>query len=211
MKRLSALVLIGLVSALVLPAMFNGDATASGAAQATTQVSGAEPKILTNPTTKGRRGEPSLDDVFRPAAWIYMDSKSGTFRKKDDKPLLAWFIEESVRPSPTFLVRVDKALLGKPHDFSCVIDRVEGDGPAFAYAIAAKPGKFKSDTGYRLLNPGDDFIIHNRTTGDLVTRIGTLLPGEYRIMAAVKNLEMKTEALAVTQFTVRERVGYSSD
>ncbi len=207
MKRLSALIVFGLVSALLLPAMFNGDATASGAAQ----LSDATAKAKKNPTTMGRRGEPSLDDVFRPAAWIYIDSRSGTFRKDGDEPLVSWFIEESVKPSPTFLVRVHEPLLGSPHDFSCVIDRIKGEGPAFAYAIAAKPGKFKSGTGYRLVDPGQDFVIHNRATGDVVKRIGTLLPGTYRIMAAIKNLETKKEALAITQFTVRERVGYSAD
>ena len=32
-----------------------------------------------NPTTLAGRGEPSLDEPERPAAWIYVDGRSGRF------------------------------------------------------------------------------------------------------------------------------------
>lgn len=156
-----------------------------------------------NPTTRNGRGEPSLDDFFRPAAWIYVDGGSGEFIERDGNPQVQWFIEGSISTSPTFRVEAFTPLLGAPKDFACTLDTVEAaDGSSIAYAIAAVEGTFDLGQDYSLLQPGENFVVRNRATGDLVTEIPPLSPGTYVIAAGVKNLPEGREGLAITYFTV---------
>jgi len=156
-----------------------------------------------NPTTDGGRGTPSLDDFFRPAAWIHVDGQAGMFSSERGKPKLEWEIKVPVGASPTFRVEVFEPLLGNPKDFSCTLETIKGSGKT-AYAISSKEGKFSSETEYSLLKPGNDFVIRNRNSGDVVREIAPLEPGTYVIAAGIKNAKTGKEALAVTYFTVRD-------
>jgi hypothetical protein len=161
-----------------------------------------------NPTTLAGRGQPSLDDEFRPAAWIYMDDHGGTYIEREGNPQVQWIIEDPARPTPTFRIEAYQPLLGNPKDLNCVIDTVDSsDGSKVAYVISSKPGTFEVGRTYSLLRPGDDFIIRNRATGDVVSEIAPLAPGTYLIAAGLKNLETDKEALAITYFTVGEGTG----
>jgi len=168
----------------------------------------ARPAALTaenNPTAVAGRGQPSLEDGYRPAAWIYINDQGGTFLEREGNPQVQWIIEKPVGPSPTFRVEGYEPLLGRPKDFNCLIDTLEAkDGSKVAYAVAANPGTFEVGRAYSLLQPGNNFVIRNRATGDVLTEIASLGPGTYLIVAGVKNLEMGREALAVTSFTVAE-------
>ena len=168
-------------------------------------VSGKPVKLTaqSNPTTDGGRGTPSLDDFFRPAAWIHVGGQAGTFSSEGGKPKLEWEIKRPVGSSPTFRVEAFEPLLGNPKEFSCTLEIIKGSGKT-AYAISSKKGKFSSGTEYSLLKPGDDFVIRNRTSGDVVREIAPLEPGTYVIAAGIKNAKTGKEALVVTYFTVRE-------
>lgn len=157
-----------------------------------------------NPTSLAGRGEPSLDDYFRLAAWIFVDGRSGTFIEKDGNPQVAWMIKEPVSSSPTIRIEAYAPLLGKPRDFSAVLYAVKDDGETTgaSYAIRANEGRLEIGREYSLLNPGSDFSIRNLVTGDVVAEIAPLPPGTYVITAGVKNLSQAKEALAVSQFTV---------
>ncbi len=158
-----------------------------------------------NPTTRSGRGEPSLDDVFRLPAWVIIDEKGGRFIEKDDHPDVHWQIEGPVSATPSFRVEAYKPLLGDPRDFACTLySESEIDGSKVAYAMEAKTGSFKTGQRYSLLRPGDDFILRNLTTGDVVTQIPSLLPGTYVIAAGVKNLQTGAEGLAISRFAVAE-------
>jgi len=77
-----------------------------------------------NPTSLAKRGEPSLTDQFRPAAWIYLDGKDGSFTDKDGQRHLEWVIEQPVSNAPTFRVEVYEPLLGGADEFSAVIETI---------------------------------------------------------------------------------------
>ena len=158
-----------------------------------------------NPTSQAGRGEPSLDDVLRPAAWVYIDGHQGKLTEQGGRPLVHGFVEEPVKSAPTFRVEAYSPLLGEPKDFSCVLSTVESaDGSHINYAIQAEKGTFQAGREYALLRPGADFTIRNRTTGDVVSEIAPLVPGTYLIAAAVKNLQTDHEGLAITYFTVAD-------
>jgi len=159
-----------------------------------------------NPTTAAGRGEPSLEDKDRPAAWIYVDGKTGRFTERDGRPQFQWVIEEPVSATPTFRAEGYAPLLGTPKDFNGILTTVESsDGSDLSYAIAAKEGSFVVGRDYSLVDPGDDFIIRNWTTGDVVRQIAPLPPGTYAFAGGVRNQQTGKEALAVTYFTVGER------
>lgn len=161
-----------------------------------------------NPTTVDGRGEPSLDDAHRPAAWIFIDDRQGKFIERDGNPQVQWLIENPVSTSPTFRVEAYGPLLGTPQDFNCVVNTMEAaDGSYITYAIAAVDGTFTLGREYSLLMPGADFIVRNRTTGDVVSEIPPLSPGTYVIAAGIKNLRKGREGLAITYFTVGEGAG----
>ncbi len=154
-----------------------------------------------NPTTKAGRGEPSLDDAKRPAAWVYMAGREGKFGAKDGRP--HWVIDGVIDPTPTFRIEVFEPLLGTPRDVNVILDSVELDaGGKVGYAFAAKPGTFQPGREYSLLRPGESFVIRNRQSGDVVSELLPLEPGSYVLMAAVKNLQTGKEALAITSFRV---------
>ncbi len=158
-----------------------------------------------NPTTLAGRGEPSLDDIHRPAVWVFVDGQQGEFIERDGNPQVQWVIEGSVNASPTFRIEAFGPLLGTPKDLACTLDTVESaDGSSIAYAIKADVGTFQLGRDYSLLKPGDYFTIRNRLTGDVVMEIAPLAPGTYLLAAGVKNTEAKTEGLAITHFTVGE-------
>ena len=158
-----------------------------------------------NPTTKDGRGEPSLDDIFRPAAWVYIDGQPGRFIEADGNPEAFWTVNGPVSSAPTFRVEAYAPLLGTPKNFNCVIKSVEPiDGADIVYSFAADAGSFELGRTYSLLKPGENFTVRNNGTGDLVTEIPTLLPGKYMIAAGVKNTDSGKEGLAMTRFTVGE-------
>lgn len=160
----------------------------------------------TNPTTKCGRGEPSLDDQFRPAAWVYIDGEEGRFIEQDGNPQLQWVIDGPVSRSPTFRVGIYEPLVGIPKDFKCVLQTIESvDGSDVRYGILTQDGKFEIGKSYSLLRPGDEFIIRNLVTGDIVREFPPLAPGRYAFAAAVGRSDSKNRAAAVTFFTVGEK------
>ncbi len=183
----------------------------AGDAQARSERRTTEPSQRTpitaedNPTTRGGRGEPSLDAFDRPAAWIYIDGQEGRFIERDGHPQVQWIINGPVSATPKFRVEAYEPLLGTPTNFNCVVDTVQSvDGSKVIYAVAADEGTFVVGQEYSLLQPGDDFKLRNRVSGDVVTEIAPLVPGTYMIVAGIKNGETGKEGLAVTYFTVGE-------
>lgn len=163
-----------------------------------------------NPTARDGRGEPDLNDFFRPAAWVYVDGKAGKFvNDRKNKPQVHWLIEKPVGSSPTFRIEVYEPLLGIPKDMNFLLNtvRMTGDSPDILYAISMAKGKFVVGKEYSLLKPGKDFTVRNNVSGDLVEEIPPLLPGLYRIVAGVKNLQDDKEALAITYFRVAKAKG----
>lgn len=159
--------------------------------------------VADNPTSRDSRGEPSLEDVFRPAAWVHIDGKAGRFKVKDGKFQSNWTIEQPVSELPTFRVEAYEPLLGKPTNFVCILDRIdEGADPKIAYAIKAEDKSFQTGKTYSLADLGKTFTIRNRLTGDLVQKIAALPPGTYVLAAGIKNADTGKEALAMTQFVV---------
>lgn len=167
----------------------------------------ARPRItvLNNPTTRGGRGSPDLEDKDRPAAWIFIDDHEGEYRSENGVALMQWFIDGPVRKTPTFRVEAFEPLLGAPRDFQCVLqtDRSD-DGSRVIYTIKAPDGGFQIGRTYDLLNPGEGFTILNPTTGEQLKSIPPLSPGRYGIAAGIRNAESGKEALAITYFVVGE-------
>jgi hypothetical protein len=157
-----------------------------------------------NPTTKAGRGAPDLDNPQSPAAWVYIDGKAGKFKEEGGLPLLQWFLEEPVGASPKFRVEAFEPLLGTPKDFKAVLRSVEpADGVDLVYGIAAKEGTFEVGQEYSLLNPGENFVIRNGLTGDVLKEISPLPSGKYAVAAGVINTATGKQSLAVTYFTVK--------
>lgn len=158
-----------------------------------------------NPTTKAGRGEPSLDDKDRPAAWVLIDDLEGEFRSEGSVKLLQWFVDGPVSSTPTFRVEAFEPLLGAPNSFQGVLSTSKSeDGSAVVYAIKAADGTFEVGKDYSLNNPGANFTIINKMSGEVVASIPPLAPGQYGFLTGVKlagSAEAK-EALAVTYFTV---------
>lgn len=158
-----------------------------------------------NPTTVAGRGEPSLDDAQRPAAWVFIDGNQGRFSEKDGHKLIQWTIEKPVGDEPKFRVEGFETLLGDARDFKCVLRAVDSsEGTDFLYGIAAKPGTFETGRDYSLLNPGENFVIRNGWTGDVVKEIAPLASGTYAIAAGLENAKSGKKAAAVTYFKVGE-------
>ena len=157
-----------------------------------------------NPTTKAGRGAPDLENPQSPAAWVFIDGKAGKFKEEGGQPLLQWFLDDPVGPSPKFHVEAFEPLLGTPKDFKAVLRSVEAvDGVDLVYGIAAKEGTFEVGKEYSLLNPGENFVIRNGLTGDEVKEISPLTSGKYAIAAGVTNGATGKQSLAVTYFTVK--------
>ncbi len=157
-----------------------------------------------NPTTKGGRGAPDLDNPQSPSAWVFLDGKAGKFKEEGGQKLLQWFIDDSVTASPKFRVEAFEPLLGTPKDFKAVLRTIEAiDGSDLVYGIAAKEGTFEIGREYSLLNPGENFVIRNGLTGDEVKEIAPLPSGKYAIAGAVVNSASGKQTLAVTYFTVK--------
>jgi hypothetical protein len=156
-----------------------------------------------NPTAAAGRGEPSLDDEFRPAAWLFIDGKEGVFSDVDGNPQMQWVISDPVSPAPTFRVEAFEPLLGKPSVFKCVLRTIEAaDGSDITYGIASEGGDFEAGKDYSLVSPGEGFVIREGPTLDVVDSIKPLAPGRYLIAASVTNRETEKVELAVTYFTV---------
>ena len=157
-----------------------------------------------NPTTKGGRGAPDLENPQSPAAWIFVDGKSGIFKEESGQKLLQWFIEEPVSAAPKFRVEAFEPLMGSPKDFKSALRTIESaEGLDLVYAIAAKEGTFEVGREYSLLNPGENFTIRNGITGDEVKEIAPLPSGKYVLAAGVTNSATGKQTLAVTYFTVK--------
>lgn len=158
-----------------------------------------------NPTKAAQRGEPSLDDHFRPAAWILMDGREGRYVDVDGSPQLQWMIDSTVKPTPTFRVEVFEPLLGNPTEFSLVVQsRDVTDGVRLSYAIKAKDGTFEFGRDYPLNKPGPNFEVRNLNSGDVIQEIAPFPPGQYIIAGAIKNTKSGAGTAAVTAFSVGE-------
>lgn len=158
-----------------------------------------------NPTALAKRGEPSLTDQFRPAAWIFIDGKDGRFTDKDGQRHLEWVIEQPVSASPTFRVEVYEPLLGQADEFSAVIETIAAaDGSKVRYGLSAPAGSMQFGKDYNLLNPGPEFALKNLDTKDRIAEIAPLPAGRYLIAAGIKNTKTDAKTAAVTYFTVTE-------
>ena len=158
-----------------------------------------------NPTTRAGRGVPDLSAADRPAAWIYVDGEEGRFTEKDGHPWIQWIVDAPVSRAPTFRVEVYEPLLGSAKDFQCALQTHEApDGSTVYYLIKAKPGTFEVGKEYSLLKPGDNFVIRDAMTKQIVNEIASLTPGTYGIVGGVKNSDTGREGLAITYFTVGE-------
>ncbi len=156
-----------------------------------------------NPTILAGRGEPSLEERSRPAAWIFVDGKGGKFTSREGEPLTQWIIDGPVSSSPTFRVEGYEPLLGNPKDFKYVLQAVDSSGSTtVVYGIAANEGTFAPGRDYPLLNPGENFVIRNGFTGDIVKEISPLPPGTYAIVGGLENTSTGKRALTVSYFTV---------
>jgi len=156
-----------------------------------------------NPTSADGRGEPSLDDKDRPAAWVYVDGRGGKFVERSGQKLMQWMIDATVSQKPTFRVEAYGPLLGAPRDFKCVLKTVESsEGSYIDYRIVASSSSFQVGKDYSLLRPGDNFTIRNAMTGDVVQEIGPLATGTYAIAASIRNAETGKETAAVSYFAV---------
>ena len=155
-----------------------------------------------NPTKDAARGDPDLQDEFRPAAWVLIDGMEGSFTEIDGNPQLQWIVDEPVSSSPTFRVEAFEPIMGKPTVFKCALRTDEAvDGSNVTYGIASQEGEFQVGREYSLVSPGKGFVIRT-ATGDILDGIGPLAPGRYYLAASVNNPESKRTALAVTYFTV---------
>ena len=158
-----------------------------------------------NPTTLAGRGEPSLDDLFRPAAWIFIDGKEGKYTEVNGSPHLEWVIDAPVSSTPTFRVAVYPPLLGEPDEFKCVLQSIEtADGSKLMYGVTAERGAFDFGREYSLLNPGTGFTVRNLMTGDVVSQITELPEGRYLIAGGVENTKSGARTPAVTFFSVAD-------
>lgn len=158
-----------------------------------------------NPTVASGRGTPSLEDPERPAAWVLVDGKQGIYRDHDGHKQLQWVVEDPVTPTPTFRVEGFQPLLGSPRDFRFMLKSIETpNGSGISYAVSASRGTFAPGKEYSLLRPGDNFVIRNWTTGDVVREIAPLPPGTYVLAADVRNEQAGKGTAAVTYFTVGE-------
>ena len=158
-----------------------------------------------NPTSLAKRGEPSLTDQFRPAAWIYLDGKDGKFTDKEGQRHLEWVIEQPVSNSPTFRVEVYEPLLGQADEFSAVIETIAAtDGSTVRYGLSAPAGVLQFGKDYNLLSPGPEFALKNLDTKDRIAEIAPLPAGRYLIAAGIKNTKTDAKTAAVTYFTVSE-------
>lgn len=182
-----------------------GPSTSAPAKHASSQpAKRVAPTAENNPTTLAGRGDPSLDDQFRPAAWIYIDGKAGHFVEKDGNPQIQWVIEEPVSRTPTFRAEAFPPLLGTPTGFRCIIQTLQTEGgPAAVYSYRADDGSFEVGKEYSLVNPGGNFSMRNQMTGDDVNEFPPLVPGKYLLAAGLRNEETGTDALAITHFTVK--------
>gem|GEM_PF-1846546 len=159
-----------------------------------------------NPTVDAGRGTPSLEDPQRPAAWVLVDGKRGKFIEHDGQPQMQWVVEQPVSPAPTFRVEGYSPLLGNPRDLRFILRTVESpSGADLAYAVSASKGTFAAGKDYSLLRPGDNFVIRNWTTGDVVREIAPLPPGTYVLAADVRDDRAGKGTAAVTYFTVGEK------
>jgi hypothetical protein len=157
-----------------------------------------------NPTTKAGRGAPDLEKPHSPAAWVYIDGKEGKFKEEAGQPLLQWFIEEPVCATPSFRVEVFEPLIGTPKDFKAVLRTIESDdGTDLVYGIAAGDGTFEVGKEYNMLSPGENFVVRNVVTGDVVKELAPLPSGKYAIAAGILNSGTGKQTLAVTYFTVK--------
>jgi len=165
-----------------------------------------------NPTTLAGRGTPSLEDQFRPAAWILIDGQEGKYDDVDGHPHLEWVIDQPVSSEPTFRVEVFRQLLGDPDDFKAVLQSIQTqDGSSLVYGIAVDAAKdpkgsagssFSTSKTFNLLDPGPNFTVRNLMTGDVVEQIGELPPGKYAFAGGVRNTKTGAATPAVTFFTV---------
>lgn len=168
----------------------------------------AGPMVFTadnNPTTLAGRGEPSLEDHQRPAAWIYIDGRAGEYREENGRKLLQWYTPGTVSPTPTFRLEAYAPLIADPESVLLALEPVIRDGSRVgtAYDIAPKPGTFQLGKTYSLCRPGPGFTVRARRSPTTIDAIPPLVPGTYMLAASIRKQPGDASgALAVTFFTV---------
>ncbi len=154
-----------------------------------------------NPTTLAGRGDPDLEDLFRPAAWVLIDGYEGEYIERDGNPQMQWVIKKPVSSTPTFRAEAYDVLLGDPDVFKCVLQTREAtDGISVKYGIS-RESDFECGHEYSLTNPGEGFVIR-APEGGTVDSIDPLGPGEYLLAATVQNSTSGEKTVAITFFTV---------
>jgi len=114
-----------------------------------------------------------------------------------------WVVTDPVTQTPTVRVEGYQPLMGSPRDFRFILKTIDSqDGSDISYAVSASKGTFTPGKSYSLLHPGDNFIIRNWATGDVVREIAPLQPGKYLLAGGMVNEQTGREAAAVTYFTV---------
>ena len=184
-----------------------GDSTPEPTTKSTASVAKPPFTAENNPTTLAGRGEPSLEDPRRPAAWVYIDEKPGVYREENGNQLLQLFTVSPVSSTPTFRVEYFEPLIENPTEFAFALEPVPEDdqqpSDAKSYDVSAKSGTFKFGKVYSLCAPGEDFVIRERRKRENLTEIPPLAPGTYMIAASIKTGPTASGgALGVTFFTV---------
>ncbi len=166
-----------------------------------------------NPTMIGGRGEPSLEDHMRPAAWIFVDGKPGEFQERNGSQVVGWHIPENVSPSPTFQLAVYKPLLGEKIGVNILLVKGDEDSETspeiepnntFFYGLGGVEQGVATQKSFNLLSPGNDFVIRDlrKPERPIVDKIDPLTPGHYTLAASITNLETGQHTLSVTYFNV---------
>lgn len=164
------------------------------------------------PTMQAGRGKPSLTDPQRPAAWIYIDGKSGQYAEVDGQPTLQWVIDEPVSATPTFRVDIYQPLLKKAGGFDGMLTRLEPkEEKRVDYLIAAGAGAFSPGTEYSLVEPGEGFVLRSFGDRKIIEKMDPLAPGTYMLVGSVRNAKSGKQALAVTTFTVAASEARTAD
>ena len=162
-----------------------------------------------NPTTLQGRGQPSLSDQRKPAAWIFVDDQPGAYRTVDGTPQLEWRIDSPVSSTPTVRIEVFQPLVGTPDRIRLVLTPLAKDTGAMGYLITAEPGAMVAGQTYALANLGEGFTVRDMThsPSPLLDGIPPLEPGTYILAASLHNSEKDVDTPAVTCFVVREATG----
>lgn len=169
----------------------------------------AHPGYLTmgvNPTTAAGRGEPSLDDVQRPCAWLTLDGKAGHFKTG----MMQWTLDEPVGSCPTVSVWVVEELVGEIVDVRLVLRKLSTPGesgtpqadPLFQYLLRSRAHTCKAGQEYPLCSSADVFVMNNTATNEQMTDLPPLKPGQYALVGDLIGSKTAERTVMVTYFSV---------